>query len=71
MTDQKKHPFLVELEETHEDVRLLHPLLGLLDQPQGGEDPLMILADMLARIEARLGAIEEALSISLTELVEL
>jgi len=71
MTDQKRHPFLVELEETHEDVRLLHPLLDLLEQPEGGEDPLPILADLLARIEARLVAIEEALSISSSEPVEL
>ncbi len=58
----EKHPIMIELEETHQDVRLLHPLLDLLDQPEGGEDPLMILADLLAKIEARLAAIETALS---------
>ena len=57
MTDQK-HPILQEMEETHEDVRRLHPLLDLLDQEGSGEDdPLMILADLLASIEGRLGAI--------------
>lgn len=68
----EKHPFWAELESTHQDVQALHPLLALLDQPEGGEDPLMILADLLARIEARLTAIEAALSPPLsTEPVEL
>ena len=51
MADQK-HPVMSAIEATHQDVRLLHPLLDLLDQESGGEDPLMILANMLARIEA-------------------
>lgn len=71
MVDQK-HPVMTAIEATHSDVRLLHPLLDLLDQESEGEDPLMILADMLARIEARLGAIEAALSVTYsTEPVEL
>ena len=68
----EEHPFWTELKSTHQDVRLLHPLLDLLEQPEnGGEDPLMILADLLARIDARLASIEEALSISSTEPVAL
>lgn len=61
---EQRHPLMIELEETHQDVRTLHPLLSLLDQPEssGEDDPLMILADMLGRIEARLAAIEAALS---------
>lgn len=62
MTDQK-HPFLTRLETTHEDVKRLHPLLSLLEQEGSEDDPLMILADLLARIEARLATIEAALSL--------
>ena len=62
MTEQK-HPFWAELESTHQDVQALHPLLTLLDQPEGSEeDPIMLIAELLAAIEARLGAIESALS---------
>lgn len=72
MTEPKKHhPFLMELEETHQDVMRLHPLLQLLEEAGGGEDPLMILADLLAKIETRLAAIEGALSISSSEPIEL
>lgn len=68
---QQKHPFFLELEETHEDVLRLHPLLQLLEEEGTGEDPLMILADLLAKIETRLAAIEGALSISSSEPIEL
>lgn len=71
MTEQKKHPLMIELEETHQDVRALHPLLDLLE-PEGSEDdPIMLIAELLAKIEARLAAIEEVLSISSSEPVEL
>ncbi|MHA6730262.1 hypothetical protein [Devosia sp. A369] len=70
--EQKKHPFMTELETTHQDVRLLHPLLDLLDEQEVGEDPVMLIADLLAKIEARLAAIEAALSLpSSTESVSL
>jgi hypothetical protein len=63
---------MIEMESTHQDVLTLHPLLALLEEPEGnGDDPLMILAELLAKIEARLAAIEEALSISPSEPVEL
>jgi hypothetical protein len=74
MTEQpQKHPFFQELEETHQDVLTLHPLLALLDEPEGaGDDPITLIAEMLARIDARLATIEEALSVtSLPEPVEL
>lgn len=59
----EKHPFMAKLETTHQDVQALHPLLSLLEEQESGEDdPLMILADLLARIEARLAAIEAVLS---------
>ena len=67
-----KHPLMIEMEATHEDVVKLHPLLSLLEEQEGsGEDPLMLLAELLAKIETRLGAIEGALSVSSTEPVEL
>jgi hypothetical protein len=71
MTEQK-HPLMTAIEATHGDVKALHPLLDLLNQEADGEDPLMILADLLARIEIRLLAIEAALSLPhSTEPVEL
>ncbi|GAB5426623.1 MAG: hypothetical protein Devi2KO_00820 [Devosia indica] len=59
---EPKHPFWSELEETHQDVRLLHPLLTLLEETEGGDDPIMLIAELLAKIEGRLAAIEAALS---------
>jgi hypothetical protein len=68
---EQKHPAMIAIEATHQDVKVLHPLLALLDQEGSGEDPLMLLAELLAAIEARLSAIEAAVSISSSEPVEL
>ncbi|RDE09891.1 hypothetical protein [Pelagibacterium lacus] len=72
MTEPQKHPLMIEMESTHQDVLTLHPLLALLHEQEGsGEDPIMLIAELLAKIEARLATIEGALSISSSEPVKL
>lgn len=64
MTDQQKHPLMIEMESTHEDVLRLHPLLQLLEEEGTGEDPIRVIVTLLEAILARLSRIESALSLS-------
>ncbi|MHA6731581.1 hypothetical protein [Devosia sp. A369] len=64
MTEQKpKHPLMIEMESTHDDVLRLHPLLQLLEEQGTGEDPIRVIVTLLEAILARLSRIESALSL--------
>lgn len=63
MTEPQKHPLMIEMESTHEDVLRLHPLLALLEEEGTGEDPIRVIVTLLEAILARLSRIESALSL--------
>lgn len=63
MTEPQKHPLMIEMEATHEDVLALHPLLQLLEEEGSGEDPIRVIITLLETILARLSRIESALSL--------